>query len=387
MPALSAASFPQFYQAMRSKTMTNKQVVQYLSQRTKYVIAEMIKGQDPSNITGIGGTSFTDVVKLGTIGTGGSYSPGDFATPVIGSNNATINIPIAHYRSHVGWTDAEYNLSTRGGEEAQVKSFAKLKDQDGKVEQLELLDNLCFARPDSATMEAANIPAGVNRAAMSIPAWISEDTVRLRPPATAWALNTIATLDVSLPQNASWRNRVATYNPASWDDPFTGILPAMDQLGVLLDYHDLRDVGDAIQGDSGNMICIYTNLDGFVKLQGLARAMQDSWLSNDDGQRNRPTWGGRPVIHAPQLETELLEQTVGAGAAYSGTPYAVNRPRFYWVNKKFLRPKFMDGGFLAPEKPARNMVNQPDSTIVWRQTSMNICCSNRTRHGIVAPAA
>lgn len=383
MPALTAQAFVQFFNDTRQSILTGPDNIINFAQRSNYPIMELIKGQDPFSLAR-GGQSILEVVAPTSQSTFESYNPGDQATPNIGGASKTLTFQWRFFRSNTGWTDAEYTLHTSGGEKQQVKSFNKTKQQKVLTDHVNGLDFLTFARPNSATMESA--PAGVGGAQgtmFSVPAFISEDATRFRPPVGSWSVSTIAGMDVTT--EPGWRNQVETFTAVDQANPTTGILSGFDRMELDIMFNPIPKASDVMQSSSPSDIGIYTNKDGYTSVQGICRGSQDRWTNPIDGAFSRPKFDNMPLVYVPQLDTELLEQTTGGSAAYSGAAYTVGRPRFFWLNKTTIKPVFNGGDMFKQMDAIRGGISYPDTTVVYMNTLGNLVCNNRRFNGIVAP--
>ena len=381
MPVLSAGNFPNFFNTTRPSVLTGKENIPNFAQRTNYPLSYLMKGRDPFD-TARGGQSIIEIVQMSDAATAGAYNPGDFATITMANTSSSVQYPWKFRRSQKAWTDAEYNLHTSGGDFVQVKNFVKLLDQQQRTAHVNDLDATLFARPSSATMESTPTTTGTF---YSIPAWISEDTTRYRPPSSAWSVTTIGQNDVTV--NAGWRNKVELYDPGNYTDIRLGILAAFDRMLLVLTYNSVPEAGSAFQPSTPSDLCIFTHKGGYTLVQSLCRNANDRLKSVTDPAIGTITFDGVPFIHAPQLDTELLEQSTGASAAYTGNAYPQDKPRFYVVNKKHLKPVFMEGEFMNPLPVIRGSMNQPDVNVAWMTTTGNTVCNNRSRCGIIAPNA
>lgn len=389
MPPVTADAFPQFFNATRATVAKPSDFLLNLSAKVDYVAAKLLKGKSPFEAVK-GGTSLQEVLHVADNGSFRPTTPGSFRT--VGSRGATATLT-ANYRfydSHVFWTDFEYNANTvNGTDRERIKNFRTMKDQESFTTHLNGVDNLLFARPNSAKMEDAPSGSAADQAAAySIPALISEDTVRYRPPGTSsdglgvWDQSSGNILGQAPASNTWHRNQVALYDPADIFDEQNGILAAFDRLWPLLKYKVPSGGEKFMQGSQPSDLMIFTNLDGFVKLQQIGRAMQ-RWTDGRDGAMPDPMFDGVPVIYVPQLDTEALEQTRGASANYTGTAYT--DPRYFIVNKRFLGPVWNEGNVMTPKPAMRGNINQYDVTVVWTASMLNLFCLDRRRHGIVAP--
>lgn len=383
--AWNAASFGLFFNANRAARLTPADNIMNLARTYNYPLFMMMKGQNLFN-TARGGSAITEVVKITDTGTFGAYTPGAFASVNGVNTSVTMSYQYRFYRSHVMWTDAERKLSTAGGTYTVVKNYADAKEQDRVSEHVRGLDGLCFARPNYTSMEAAPAGTGVDAAAYSIPAWIAEDTVRYLPPTAVWGTNALGGLDPTA--IAAHRNQVSTYDHTDISNGLTGIISAFDDIEISLKLMPIPGVSDKqMQSTSPTDLIIYTNKDGLKIIKSLYRNAQDRWNNQNDAAWNLPTFDGIPFVACPQLDTELLEQSAYAGgtSAYTGLAYTRGKPRYFWVNKTTLHPVFQEDDILSPEKPMVISGNQPDTTVVWTQSMLNIPCNARNRNGIVAP--
>ncbi len=389
MPPVTAAAFPQYFNSTRATVAKPVDYIINLSQKSNYAATNFIKGKSPFEMAK-GGSSVQEVVHVADNGSFGAFTPGQFDNLQFRGQTAVLNANWRFYRSSVFWTDFEYNTNTRDGTDRErVKNFKTLKDQESYTSHLNGVDGLLFARPDFQKME--NAPTGTaadSAAAFSIPALLTEDNVRWRPPASAsdgggtWSSNNILGQDVTV--NTWHRNAVRYYDPADIFDEGQGILPAFDRLWLDIKRDPPSDAGKLMQGYVPSDLLIFTNNDGYTKLQQIGRQYQ-RWNDAKDMAMPNPKFDGCDVIYAPQLDTEALEQTRGASATYTGQAY--QNPRYFVVNRKFLGPIWNTANVMQAAPAIRGGLNQPDVTGIWTVSQMNIFMSDRRAHGVIAPAA
>lgn len=391
MPVITSGNFPTLFNSTRADLLTGPDYLVNLVQRVAYPFFDLVRGRQPFEITKSGGgTTITEVVKVSRMNNSGGYTPGDQGTPSGPDCTAVLSYPWRLKRTPNKWTDFEYDANTQsGGNKAQVKRFAKIKDVDTEDEHCQMLDNLLFNLPDYTSMEGTP-GAGTGGEVYSLPAIISENSGSVTgathlPPSTAWGTSTLFLRDPAT--NADHRNKVSQYNAGTPFDASNGILAAFDDIMPQLIYGTLTEAPNATQAtDSGDLV-VFTNRNGYTLLKQAARVGNDRWSDPSDGGVSfaRPKFDGVPVTYCPQLDTALLEQTLGASAAYAGTAYGAGRPRFFIVNRKYLKPVFMEGSVMKKHPAARDPVNYPDSTVTWTTSTLNTVCNARNRQGIVAP--
>lgn len=392
MPALNSTNFPQFFAAQRAQILSAKDMIRNMSQQTSYPLGIMLRKASESDLARRdGGTHFSEVLGVPQNVVNAAYNPGDPASVNISGSAPTLMFPHSFYRTHVGWTEVERLLKTAGGDFTASKDFTGLKAQDGYTKHVNSLNAILFKRPDSALMEAATIAAPAARLAYSIPAFISEDPFRFAPPIAQWtgaaAATTIGGLNPT--SNTWWRNARRTYTPGKLDHPTEGIVAAFDRIKLDLVYTPMPDAGKKMQTTKmGDIVC-FTNGNGHAILEGLYRSGNFAGFSKpNDPALGELMYGNIPIIHAPQLDTELLDQTVAAADAsvYTGQPYPDGFPRFFFVNVKTLKMVFQAGAMADEQKPVVISGNQPDTMVVWTNSIPQIVCNDRRTQGIVCPA-
>ena len=377
--AFNSAAFGRFFNLTRSSIATGPEYIANLAQQTKYPFFRLLRDKQPFRFAR-GGKSITEAIQIGDANTFGFFNPADPANLQFVNTSRTMEIPWAFGRSHKVYTDAEYELHTNGGDKARIKDFMKWLDQEQRTAHVNGLNNTLFSRPNSALMESAS---PTTRTPYSIPAFISEDTVRFRPPAAQWTVNTIQGIDVT---TENFRNQVSTYDAGQFSDPMAGVLGAMDDMLLKLIFETVPEAGAAFKPTGASDIIIFTNRDGYRRMQSVCRQNNDRLRSLGDPAVGDVAFDGAPFYHAPQLDTELLDQTRGASAAYTGTAYLPGYPRYFFVNKTNLHPVFLKGQIMADKPLFEGMATLPDTNALWTFSTFNTMTNNRNRQGIVCPA-
>lgn len=373
------AQFADFFNLTRASIATGPGYIANLAQKTNYPFFRLLRGKKPFEMAK-GGSSIIDEIQISDAGQAADYNPGEAAVIQFVNTTRGISVPWNFGRSFQPWTDAEFNLHTAGGDKNQVKDYAKNLRQKSTTSHVNYLDRSLFARPSSATMESAT---PTTRTAYSLPALISEDTVRFRPPATQWTVNTIHGIDVTVD---NFRNKVETYTAAQINDPIVGIIRALDKMAINLYFNGIPpEAGDSMQEAGPSDLLMFTNKDGFVTVQGLCRQFNDRLSKVSDPSVGEIGYDGIPFIHCPQLDTELLDQSTGASAAYTGNAYPNGFPRIFVVNKQNTAPVFMKNNIMSPKPVFQGTVNLPDVNVIWTFSTWNLMTNNRNRNGIIAP--
>ena len=128
---------------------------------------------------------------------------------------------------------------------------------------------------------------------------------------------------------------------------------------------------------------IFTNRDGLKKYRRLLRGGNDQFISPQDPAYNQPRYSGIPVKYIAQLDTALLE--VVANAATGGA-YPIGKPRFFFLNLRYLFPIYHTEGYMEMVGPVPGGITMPFSHAVYYRNWMNIFCRSRQRQGILSPA-
>jgi hypothetical protein len=385
MPAFNSTNFVDFFNSTRASKMTGAEYVFNAAARHTYPMMTLIRGQNPFSMVQ-GGSSIVEEYISGDTGTFTKYNPGDPASVNLINTTKTLEARWRFYRSHVGWTDAEFMLNTKGGSFVQVKRFRDVKEVQRQSEHLRGFDSLMFARPDGDGMEAASSGAGGD--CYSIPAFITENSNRWLAPSAVWSQSTVIGQNPATDSN--WRNQRATYIDSSIGDDTAGLIAAWDSIIMDLQYEAVAEASAATEAAKSSDLICFTNKDGVNIMTQQARNGNDRWMKPNDASFGAPTFDGIPIKRAQQLEEALLEvDNYGASAAYTGAAYKTGKPRYYIINKKHTHPVFADdgaGGVLKPEDAVKLRETRPDTTVVWTQTTLNLICNARNRNGIICPA-
>jgi hypothetical protein len=390
-------NFITFFNTNRATIVTPKDRLRDLAREVRLPFFDVIRGMPPEMIVK-GGSSIDDIVKVRQNGSFQFYGPGDKSQVNLVDTTKVISYPWAFGRSSFGWTRAEWMLATKGGQRENLKDFKRIKQNDRKAEHCIGLNSTMFRRPDGQGM--AGKPADGKRVPFSLLAFISEDPVRFRPPAQN-AAGTTGTLwlndagadrpDVAgyVPQNEPWwRNVIRQYTRGALNDPQNGIIAMIESAELGIVYQQVPRTGGVFDDGVARIgdVNIYTNDDGFLFIKQAYRNSQDRFIRKptDAGVGADFTFDDMPFINCPQLNTENLDQTTGAGAQYQGRPYQPGEPRFILHNRQYLFPVFLDSNMMD-EQDVRVSELQSDLTYGWTFTEMQWTCWGRSRQAIVAP--
>lgn len=349
-------------------------------QRTNYILGEMIRANGAKQAVR-GGTYIEERVRVSRQNNFKSYTPGEVRSATRSSTLQTVRFGWRFYENSITWTDADLDLSSESGDEFVVfKNFKKKMNDDLEIEHLEGMEDLCFAVPNSTTMDPISNTGGD---AYSFPAFVSENSSTFLPPASAWTISTLAGLAPATVDK--WRNQQETYVAGSLSDPETGVLAAFDKMCLKVKFITPPTVKAYMETDNLRAMKIVTNTDGRAIISRLYRNAQDQFRQGgQDAGYNDPTHNGVPIIHCAQLDTVNLNES--PAGTYTGAPYGTGKPRYFWLNFKFLKLCFHRKHFMELGAPISGGAQQRDAFSQFKVSWTNIVTCNRNRLGIVYPS-
>jgi len=330
------------------------------------------------------GTYIEERVRTTTQGNFRPYTPGETRTPSRRQTIQTIQYGWRFHENELPYTDAEIDLS-QGDQLTVFKNFKKSLDDDLAIDHYEGIENLWFARVDSATQESVSVRPGK---ANSIPVFISEYSDFLPPGSTSgtgttWG-STTTIGGLSVPNNTAWRNQQSSYVSTTPSSSTAGIFAAFDTMFLKVEF--IQPEGYAQWYESTNLqaMRIITNTNGRAIYSGLCRDANDQFRGGpQDPSYGNPVYNGIPVMRNAQLDTELLNESAGA---YTEAAYTNNKPRFFWVNFNHLFMVFHPMHFMEETDPINGGVAQRDTYTMFKVSWCNIVCNSRKRQGIVYPS-
>lgn len=377
----TVSAFSNFLNLTRDNRLKTPEKIINDVARNAYAMGQMLMGKGTGEIVR-GGKHISARIRLTSAGNFGAYTPGQQRNPSRGTSIQTISIPWRFYENNYPFTDAEVELNA-GDDFASYCSFRDSTKMDLETDHYEGLEDALWTLPHVANMETGSTSTGTAAtpgAAYSIPTLITEDG--LVPKGTG-TFTTVHGLSPSTFSN--WRNQVSTYgtDPAH---PTTGIFAAFDQMLAKLDFQPPPGSGKYEKGtNTGSDILCFTNTDGQNIFSGLLRSSNDQTRAGpQDPSYGMPQFKGIPIQRISALDTALLEQNpIGT---LTTAVYPAGRPRFFFINKKYLFPVFHGKHFMEETAPISGGVLQRDTMTMFKVSWFNLACLSRKRQGIITPA-
>ncbi len=370
----AASAFSNWLSLNREAILTGpKDIVNDVSKRS-YLMATMLRGRKLKGDIIRSGTYITERVKLHQLGSFRSYIPGETRSPSRNKTIETINYGWRFHESDVPYTDAEIDLS-QGDRLTIYKNFEHSIMMDLKQDHLDGLEESWWRKPNQTTMDTQSTQGGDM---YSIPAWVVEDDTYMAPGWTT-SLGGIGPAAVD-----NWRNARETYLSSAFDDPDTGLFQAMDLMSLDIRFEAVPNFTAYMESDNLNKLCIATNKDGRAKFSGLCRSGNDRFRAGpQDPAYGSPVWQGVPVKYFAELDTVELDQSSGS---YTSQAYPAGKPRYFFLNFKYLYPVFHSSHFLEVTDPIKGGITQRDAWAIFMVSWCNLVCRSRRRQGIVYPS-
>lgn len=379
--------FNQFDRLVRERSLTTpEETIKNLAARTDYALSAFINNRPLGQVLRTG-KYLTERVKLSVGGNFSKFVPGGVHTSTRTTTVQSISWPVAFYRNSYPTTEAELLASEGTDQAAMFKSYKASIDQEITVAHWEGLEDLLFARPASATMETLTAQ---NCDCMSIPCYITENdsgtaSELYKPPVTVWTASTIAQLSPVTYSN--WRNYKGTFNSGDPSHPTLGLFSAFGKATKKIRFTKPvgAKVGQHYMESGLEKLMIWTNTDGSNLAGDLLRAGQDQFRGNGSGSDpayEEPMYFGKKIRIASSLDTNLLDESAGA---YTGTAYPSGKPRFFLVNANHLFLAFHKDKMMQ-RYSKDGAANQPDTTVQFMESYVQLICNARNRQAIVYPA-
>lgn len=342
-----------------------------------YLLGEMMRGRDTMEVVR-GGRYISERVKLDDQGNFRTYSPGDTRTPQRKPTVRTIFFDWRFMENDIPYTDAELTLG-EGDEFTRFQSFQQSLRQEIKTDHFNGMEALLTSRPDATLMEGiGNRPGQMN----SLFSFIWEDDADgngdFHPP----GYTNVGGLNPAT--ETAWRNVVERYDSTQTDHPNLGIFAAFDAICLQLEFIPPPRAGEHFENDDLSKMKILSNLDGVNLYQQLLREGNDSFRAGpQDPSYAYPQFKGMPIHWISNLDTQLLE--VDSSNAYTGNAWPTGRPRYVFVNCKYLFPVFHPANFMRVTDPINGGIRQRDTDALFMVSWANLVCKSRARQGIIAP--
>jgi hypothetical protein len=90
-----------------------------------------------------------------------------------------------------------------------------------------------------------------------------------------------------------------------------------------------------------------------------------------------------PIDYVAQLDEALLNQS--PAGTYTGAAYTSGKPRFFFINMKYLHPVFHGKHFFEETDPINGGARQRDAFTMYVVSWYNWVCTSRRRQGIIVP--
>ena len=360
MAGLSANA--DFLAATRDVRMVGKDVM--LNEATKgtyFFFSRMLrKAYDKFK----GGTKLVDKIQGKTSGSFAWYDPNDEFSPE--QKDVTTQIAVEWAFAKADYTLIDETIQLNAGDSNAYFSYVKSLELDCMVSKVNGLEESLWSKPKQTKMEAS---AATQREMYSIPAYVTRDG---EVPAagngglhaddsTAWT--TIAPVT---PGNDAWyKNASTTYTLAPPDDADAGLLASFDNMSMQVEFEMPSGIQNWSSDETINNQVICTSRDGVVFYKSRLRA------SNDRMERLRD-----PGIVGPQFEGIPVRRVT----ELDGHGWTNNQPDYFWLNLNYMYPYFHTNRFMS-EKITVGGPKQPNSTVVYKFSWVNLICRSRRRQG------
>lgn len=354
-----------------------------------YLIGEMVKGVDPTSIVKAG-KFISERIRLTNVGNYQHIVPGQERTPTRGTTVITWNGPWRWSENSMPYTEDEIELNGPGDMLACFKNFKTSLMTDLKSEHLNGMEADLWAVPDQGNMEAGSTGSGAVRPGLpySIPTFITEAVTSGVPTGLPPANNgTFTTVEgISPATYPNWANPVGQYDPNDLGNENTGLFAAFSTVRRAVEFKIPGGYEKYMENDDLRKMKICTNADGQnVYEQRLAAVNDLTRAGPQDPAYGNPQYRGIPVEYIATLDTALLEQNpIGT---YTTAAYAPGRPRYFFVNCKYIRPVYHPAHFMQETDPISGGMKQPDTYAIFVRSRWNLICLSRRRNGIVRPNA
>jgi hypothetical protein len=358
-----------------------------------YMLGEMIRGSNGEMAKAkSSGREFRETVKLVPFSNTRTFLPGDERTPTRGTEDTPIIAPWRFHETNRPIND--YEIDTNEGDMyAQFKDLKTSIMQGLYTDHINFMEAQLWAVPDGPNMENRN-PSPTNKM-YSLPVTITESG--RQPPTSVWgAAAATVTIQAASPFTlTNWRNPVATYDSTQLDDPQTGLFSAFDELMARLNFTPPPGYEKYMENDDLRALKICTNLDGLNAFQALLRDSNNSTRAGpQDPAYGMPVFKGIPVKWIPQLDLSLLDETGAvssplasvAEGTYTGQAYPAGKPRFFFVNARYLKSIFHPQHMMRETDPITGGARQRDVNTVFLESVMNPMNFDRRRSGLIRPA-
>lgn len=369
MPGL--VTYSDFLRATKVAKITGPQEILNDAVKNTYAISEMLRGRGMDEILQAG-QSIKDNIQLNAAGSFEFYSPNPEFNPTDDDTLSEVSVGWRFAKTSYGFSDETIALNTGSTENVYVDLKMKY-EQAQRLDMMNGMEDALWAVPVTGTMEGG---AGDSPPAYSIPAFVNEATNGLWP---GWTTK----MGLNPTNEERWRPQQAFYDSTNIADEDNGILSTFDDMFMRVKFESPDAQSAYFENDRLRMMKIFSNRDGIRKYRRLLRSANDRLVSPQDPAYNDPMYSGIPLKYISTLDLAPLEITGGNTA--SGAAYPIGRPRFFFLNFKYLFPVYHTSGYMQMVGPVPGGITQPFSHAVYYRTWYNIFCRSMLRQGIVAP--
>lgn len=369
MPVLS--SYSDFLKATKVAKITGLREILNDAVKNTYAMTEMLKGRGEEEVLQAG-QSIKDDIQLSAAGSFQFYSPNPEFNPTDDDVLTEVSVGWRFATTFYGYSDETISLNKGTNEDVYVDLKYKY-EQSQRTDMMNGMEDALWAVPVTAGMESGT---GDSPPAYSIPALVNENTSVYAWP--GWT--TVESVNPSTEER--WRNQKSVYDSTNVADEDTGIIAAFDEMFLKVKFESPDSSEEYFENDRLRMMKIFTNRDGIKKYKRLLRSANDRLISPQDPAYNSPVYAGIPMKYIAALDTAALEMVSNVA---TGIAYPEGKPRYFWLNFKFLFPIWHTQGYMEQVGPVPGGINQPFSHAVYYRTWYNLFCRSRQRQGIVAP--
>lgn len=368
MPLLP--SYADFLKATKVHKITGRDDILNDATLNTYLLKEMLRGMGEEEIIQTG-QSVKDTIQLSEAGTFEFYSPNPEFNPTDDDVLTDISVGWRFSKVHYGFSDETIRLNQGTTEDVFVNLKHKY-EQSAKTDMMNGTERAFMAVPVTATMETGT---GDSPPFYSIPAFVNENTNGLWP---GWT-----TIEGVAPATEErWRCQQVGYDSTSITNEDNGILAAFDDIFLRVQFESPDNSEEYWENDRLRAMKILTNRDGIKKYKRVLRGGNENFISPQDPAYNSPVYAGIPLKYIATLDTALLE--ISAGAA-TGAAWPLGKPRYQFVNFKYLFPIYHAEGYMEMVGPVPGGITMPFSHAVYYRNWMQLFCRSRQRQGIVYP--
>lgn len=368
MPAL--VTYSDFLKATKVAKITSAEEILNDAQFNTYLLSEMLRGRSEEEILQAG-SAIKDTIQLREAGSFQFYSPNPEFNPTDEDVLTDIDQDWRFAVTSYGFSDETIELNQGTSEDVYV-ALKKKYQQSQKVDMTNGTERAFWAVPDATTMENGS---GDNPPFSSISAFVNESSTYMWP-----GYSTI--MGVSPTTEERWRCQLSAYNAANKAGEEDGILPAFDEMWLKVMFESPDSSSEYFENDRLRQMKIFTNRDGMKQYKRLLRGGNDRFISPEDPAYNSPKYAGIPLKYISLLDTAALEIS---GSTATGNAYPAGRPRYFWLNLRYLLPIYHRKAYMEQVGPIAGGINAPFSHAVYHRNWMNLFCRSRQRQGIVYP--